>query len=551
MINLNYGLDKTAGTGKRVKRMMKKDIIKKFKRSLAVGIVMVMFIALSLTGVTYAWFTGTSNTLINIFTVGTVIINAADTSVQGNGNGIDIITPGEHITKTYKITNTGSKSIYVRALFEGFWEKIYHRNTAAVTAMFGSAALGDSDMAHFYFKGQKPDWGLSNGSSAGFTAKDYSLPPTTIKFGSPSGSGNNATTANSGQDSITYISTSMPGYPYSWDGPKVSPVTGTSVPQYFTPTGGQTPEQAAQSKDPDPAKLPSPADCDLIYFKVEGDQDDIVNGEKFTDNGFEVTIYKKQIDGKYYFAFQSNYPVYHVYAKGGNEGGNLYRYYFPEENPAYPEGVYYDSKLSQPGGDWSHISFYYCEKIPDPAITLKKQVSVDGGTAWLDADEGPGPQLVYPTIPKFRFVVTNTGNVTLTDIVVEDDVLDLAPNDPNTDKWIVGILAPGSSATLDITYTTWYDRLSTDNIKIEVCSEKWVPTGQQPLGTYFYHTEVLKAQNSGQYEVTLCVKVHFTGDFSYYEDAEFKLYSFFEAVQASNNMIYENWPAGDLGWLND
>ena len=534
-----------------MKRMIKKGIEKNLKRNLAAGVVLIMILALSVTGVTHAWFTGTSNTLVNIFNVGTVIIEASDISVEDSGNGADIITPGEPLEKTYKITNTGTKSIYVRALFEGYWEKIFHRNTASVTAMYGSATVSDSDMAHFKFEGQEPDWDLNNGSSAGFTASDYSLSPATIKIGSPSTNGGGTGTAPATGSSVIYTSTVLTGYPDPCEGPKVEPITETEVENqnldYFE--NQNPPDKNPAWPDPNPAKLPAPGDCDLIYFKIDRNQGQIDDGQTFTDNGFEVTIYKKQIDEKYYFAFQSNYPVYHVYAKGGNEGGNLYRYYFPEENPDYPEGVYNDCRLSQPGGDWSHIAFYYCEKPPEPDITIQKQVSVDGGSTWQNAGEAPGPQLVSPNLPWFRFIVTNTGNVTLTGIVVEDDVLDLAPDNPDTDKWTIPSLAPGGSATLDIEYSTWNERLNTDNIKIEVCSENWVPTGQQDLGTYFYHTEVIRAENGGEYEVTLCVKVHFTGDFDYYEDAEFKLYSFFEAVQASNNMIYENWPADDLGWL--
>ena len=519
---------------------------KKFKKYLLIGMAMIFIAAISTIGATYAWFTGSSITLENIFTAGTVEIEAVDISgLNGTGSDTDIVSPGDTLEKTYEITNTGSKSIYVRARFEGYWDKIYHRNTASVTAMYGSSTVGDSDMAHFFYQGQEPDWSLNNGNSAGFTAKDYSLPPATIQIGSSSTNGGGTGTATG--DGVAYTSTALTGYPDPCTGPKVVPITQKQSEDegldYFIQSGPTWP-------DPDPGRLPAPGDCDLIYFKIDRDQGQIDDGQTFTGNGFEVTIYKKQIDGKYYFAFQSNYPVYHVYAKGGNEGGNLYRYYYPEDNPAYPEGVYNDCGLSQPGGQWSHIAFYYCERAPEPAITIKKQVSVDSGETWADADTAPGPLLVYPDIPWFRFIVTNTGNVTLTDIVVEDDVIDLAPDDTGTGKWTIGSLAPGASATLDIEYTEWYERLSTDNIKVEVCSAKWVPTGQHPLGTYFYHTEVIRAQNNGLYEATLCVKVHFTGDFDYYEDAEFKLYSFFEAVQASNNMIYENWPADDLDWLD-
>jgi LPXTG-motif cell wall-anchored protein len=136
-------------------------------------------------------------------------------------------------------------------------------------------------------------------------------------------------------------------------GPLVSPVTGDSVPQYFA---GWT------QPNPNPIHLPKPEGCTLIRFKVDRNQYQIPNGTTYTNtDGFAVTIYKKQVSGKYYFAFVSNYPVFHVYAKGGNQGGNLYSYY-----PTYQSGVYSDCGLSQPGGNWSHIAFYYCRPAPPP-----------------------------------------------------------------------------------------------------------------------------------------------------------------------------------------
>ena len=55
-----------------------------------------------------------------------------------------------------------------------------------------------------------------------------------------------------------------------------------------------------------------------------------------------------------------------------------------------------------------------------PAIDIEKYVSVDGGTAWVDADTPPGPHLLTGMNPKFKFLVTNTGNATLTNITLTD-----------------------------------------------------------------------------------------------------------------------------------
>ncbi len=63
----------------------------------------------------------------------------------------------------------------------------------------------------------------------------------------------------------------------------------------------------------------------------------------------------------------------------------------------------------------------------DPSIDVTKYVSVDGGAHWIDANTAPGPVLTddSPFDPMFKFVVHNTGNVALSDIMLDDSVFDL------------------------------------------------------------------------------------------------------------------------------
>ncbi len=68
---------------------------------------------------------------------------------------------------------------------------------------------------------------------------------------------------------------------------------------------------------------------------------------------------------------------------------------------------------------------YYNGVVAMPAIAIKKYVSPDGGLTWEDADVPPGPTISPDVQPQFKFVVTNTGNVTLFDISVTDDVFGL------------------------------------------------------------------------------------------------------------------------------
>jgi LPXTG-site transpeptidase (sortase) family protein len=58
--------------------------------------------------------------------------------------------------------------------------------------------------------------------------------------------------------------------------------------------------------------------------------------------------------------------------------------------------------------------------VVTPSIQVVKSVSVDGGSTWLDANTTPGPYMASGTDPQFRFVVTNTGDATLSSISLSD-----------------------------------------------------------------------------------------------------------------------------------
>lgn len=69
------------------------------------------------------------------------------------------------------------------------------------------------------------------------------------------------------------------------------------------------------------------------------------------------------------------------------------------------------------------LAHYFGEDAPIPAIDIKKYVSPDNGVTWIVANTPPGPLLSPGITPKFKFIVTNTGNVTMTNISVNDSVL--------------------------------------------------------------------------------------------------------------------------------
>jgi uncharacterized repeat protein (TIGR01451 family) len=79
-----------------------------------------------------------------------------------------------------------------------------------------------------------------------------------------------------------------------------------------------------------------------------------------------------------------------------------------------------------------------------PGIKLLKQISVDKGSTWLDADTtATAPTVTAPSGAQYQFVVTNTGNVTLTNVSISDPKLGIAnvmiPN---------ATLMPGQTATI-------------------------------------------------------------------------------------------------------
>jgi hypothetical protein len=99
--------------------------------------------------------------------------------------------------------------------------------------------------------------------------------------------------------------------------------------------------------------------------------------------------------------------------------------------------------------------------VQAPGINIEKLVSVDGGTSFVDADTAPGPDLSRGTNPIFKFIVTNTGNVTLSNITLSDSKFDLNGASPGTSKTISSLAAnnnaPGGADEFTFIFTgaTW------------------------------------------------------------------------------------------------
>ncbi|MGD8864929.1 MAG: hypothetical protein PVI81_05020, partial [Anaerolineales bacterium] len=81
-----------------------------------------------------------------------------------------------------------------------------------------------------------------------------------------------------------------------------------------------------------------------------------------------------------------------------------------------------------------------------PSIQVVKEVSVDSGSSWQDANSTPGPSLSPGTDPQFRFTVTNNGNVTLGSLSLSDtDMSSFYESDLSTPCTLPGSLAPGAN----------------------------------------------------------------------------------------------------------
>ena len=97
-----------------------------------------------------------------------------------------------------------------------------------------------------------------------------------------------------------------------------------------------------------------------------------------------------------------------------------------------------------------------------PRIDLIKQVSVDGGSQWFDANTPLGaPTLLSGTNPLFKFIVKNVGNITLPGVQVTDSSFDLNGGDAGK-AHDFGTLAPNDSEEWVFTGATYQSGLQAD-----------------------------------------------------------------------------------------
>ncbi len=140
--------------------------------------------------------------------------------------------------------------------------------------------------------------------------------------------------------------------------------------------------------------------------------------------------------------------------------------------------------LSDPVGDTSEVTSPGPDKLPELEV-------VKAGTLDLGAD---GIATVGDII-SYQIMVTNTGNVTITDTVVVDPVvapLTYAATDDADGDFDIDTLAPGGSAVVTATYV-----LDQDDINLGTVTNTAVATGQDPDGNDVTDTSDSSDPNDG------------------------------------------------------
>lgn len=203
-------------------------------------------------------------------------------------------------------------------------------------------------------------------------------------------------------------------------------------------------------------------------------------------------------------------------------------------------------------------------RVARPLIDIQKYVSFDNGATWHDADTVPGPQY-YPQTgidPSFKFVVTNTGNVTLTDISVDDDIfgnIDTITSIAPAEVWEKEIITEYYFSDLDTTGPV--DWISNQNVSLnQTGSPKlWdfraFPDNLHQEGTwitgdnfwttgYWYYLGVIQPGETAHLPISVMLDEDLTTN--EYMGATFYLQPKFEAIQTKNEAVYDEWGMGYL-----
>ncbi|MDW7672044.1 MAG: SdrD B-like domain-containing protein, partial [Bacillota bacterium] len=199
-----------------------------------------------------------------------------------------------------------------------------------------------------------------------------------------------------------------------------------------------------------------------------------------------------------------------------------------------------------------------------PSVTVQKDVSFDNGLTWYSADTAPGPEYDPATMsdPVFRFVVTNTGNVPLTNIEITDEI--------NGEITPIGeppfSLAQGEFKVVyhypeyrpeQLQATDVPDWIMNQNVEVSSTGDgwqfvpfkndphtegSWVVRGDRWATGYWYYSGIIEPGEA----VTLPIDVYLNEALTpnEYQGATFYLQPSFESVQVSNEAVFDVWGMG-------
>jgi PKD repeat protein/sugar lactone lactonase YvrE len=112
----------------------------------------------------------------------------------------------------------------------------------------------------------------------------------------------------------------------------------------------------------------------------------------------------------------------------------------------------YTVNLTATAGDTSltetRSAYITVSPAPAPAISLLKEISVDGGSTWVHADTATGPYSTGSPTLRYRFNVTNNGDVALSNVGVEDSAMGTIA--------VASSLDPGVSSVVTVTTAGWH-----------------------------------------------------------------------------------------------
>jgi len=176
-----------------------------------------------------------------------------------------------------------------------------------------------------------------------------------------------------------------------------------------------------------------------------------------------------------------------------------------------------DSDQTESKSDSEQVKLSY-----KPLIDVEKYISVDGKALndptkqWEDADSPTGPTLTSTSgiNPVFKFVVVNTGNVTLNNVTLTDDVFNIDAS--NGDKTIdIGSLAvgdgvAGGSDTYEYIYT---DALWKAGQHVNTATADSTESAPDTDKAYYYGTMPAMVTNSSLCDFGDKFNLIFTPDF--------------------------------------